>query len=356
MEDLTLSTFDCIIVGAGPAGSTALRQLAKLGVHAAALGKESFPRYKPCGGAISATTARQLDFPWEDLIDASSYHLELSCHGSHPLTLSTDRPFAHFVMRDRFDQRLLDAAIDAGGRFYPNRRVTHIEQSDDMVSIHTTQGVFRARYVIGADGANGVVARAIGLYHRFRGIAIEAEITPPPPILERYRDHVVLTYADPPWGYSWVFPKANRLSVGSGTFSQNRAPIKSSFQAFLSRMDLANYPMDIYGHPIPTGGSHQRLWVPRIVLAGDAAGLNDPLSGEGIAHAVTSGRIAAHHIYHALQTGETDFHRYEDEIRRHIIDDLVRAASIAQKMYTFPRLFFGCSPRVLQRLKVTSVL
>lgn len=314
MEDLTLSTFDCIIVGAGPAGSTALRQLAKLGVHAAALGKESFPRYKPCGGAISATTARQLDFPWEDLIEASLYHLELSCHGSHPLTLSTDRPFAHFVMRDRFDQRLLDAAIDAGGRFYPNRRVTHIEQSDDMVSIHTTQGVFRARYVIGADGANGVVARAIGLYHRFRGIAIEAEITPPPPILE------------------------------------------SSFQAFLSRMDLANYPMDIYGHPIPTGGSHQRLWVPRIVLAGDAAGLNDPLSGEGIAHAVTSGRIAAHHIYHALQTGETDFHRYEDEIRRHIIDDLVRAASIAQKMYTFPRLFFGCSPRVLQRLKVTSVL
>ena len=112
--------FDCVVVGAGPSGSTALRQLALAGVSACAIDKATFPRYKPCGGAISALTARELDFEWEDLVESSLRRVELTYRHGPPLVCESDRPFARFVMRDLFDHRLLEAAIDAGGEFFPN--------------------------------------------------------------------------------------------------------------------------------------------------------------------------------------------------------------------------------------------
>lgn len=332
--------YDCIVVGAGPAGASALRDLALAGVRACAVDKASFPRYKPCGGAISALTASQLDFPWEDLVEASLHHVELAYRYGPPLHLKSDRPFARFVMRDRFDQRLLEAAQEAGGDFYPEHNVTDVAVDETGVTVRTGRGDFRAPYVIGADGANGVVARAIGLFHQERGIAMEAEVSAPPDVLEAYSGRVYISYADPPWGYGWIFPKAQKLSVGVGTFSRRRGPIKESFHHFLEKTGLSPYPMEIFGHPIPTGGTHNPVWAPRVLLTGDAAGLNDPLSGEGIAHAVRSGKIAARHVADALGSGRVDFPEYQEEIRREIVDDLARAAWIANKLYTFPKVFF----------------
>lgn len=334
-----MKTIDCVIVGAGPAGSSALKYLAQKGVDAICIDKETFPRYKPCGGAISALTARQLDFPWEDLIEASLSHIDLSLMHRDPISLSTDEPFAHFVMRDRFDHRLLDVALEAGGRFYPGHAVTRIERKKEFVEVTTSKGDFRARYVIGADGTNSVVAREIGHFYDSRGIAMEAEIKAPPHILKRYENRIYVSYAQPPHGYGWIFPKANQLSVGVGTFSNKRNPIKPVFDKFLHTTELAGFPMDVFGHPIPAGGKRHTLWVPRIVLVGDAAGLNDPLSGEGIAHGIRSGYIAARHIFEAINEDIVDFDAYQKEIDDDIVDDLVKAAWIAKRMYTFPKAF-----------------
>jgi len=334
-------TYDCIIAGAGPAGSTALRQLALLGVKAVAVDKAVFPRHKPCGGAISALTSRELDFDWRDLVEASLHTVELAHKYSHPLLCKSDQPFAHFVMRERFDYRLLEKAVEAGGEFLPGHAVTGVEREEDgWVIVHTTRGDLKARVVIGADGANGEVAHSAGLFNFERGIAIEAEVEPTDELARAYRDKVYLSYADPPWGYGWIFPKSGRLSVGVGTFSRRRGAIKDAFERFLEQTGLAGLPMQVYGHPIPTGGTRRRIWKDRILLVGDAAGLNDPLSGEGIAHAVLSGKIAAKHVADALDRGEFDFSGYQVEIDERIVSELARAAWIAEKLYTFPRLFF----------------
>jgi len=333
-------TYDCVVVGAGPAGSSALRQLGLRGINAVAIDKEAFPRHKPCGGAISALTARELDFEWQDLAEASLHKVELAFKYNRPLLCESDQPFAHFVMRDRFDNRLLEKAIEAGGTFLPGRAVTGVHVEEDGVRVSTTNGELKAKVVIGADGVNGQVARSIGLFNFDRGIAIEAEIDATPELMDRYRDKVYLSYADPPWGYGWVFPKAGRLSVGVGTFSRRRKAIKDSFSRFLEQTGLANLPMKVYGHPIPTGGKPRRIWSERVLLAGDAAGLNDPLSGEGIAHAVLSGKTAAQHVAAALESGDFRFEGYQSAIDDRIVAELARAASIAEKLYTFPRLFY----------------
>lgn len=335
-----MKRFECIVVGAGPAGSTALRRLAQLGVKACAVDKAAFPRYKPCGGAISALTSRELDFQWEDLIEASLHRVDLSFRHNEPLRCESDAPFAHFVMRDRFDHRLLEKAIEAGGQFIPEAGVTGIEPNDDGVIVRTNKGAFQADVVIGADGANGPTARAVGLFRSDRGIAVEAEIDAPSEVLARYQDRVYISYAEPPWGYGWVFPKKDRLSVGVGTFSHRRRAIKDAFEHFLQATQLDGLPMEVYGHPIPTGGDPRPIYTGRVVLTGDAAALNDPLSGEGIAHAVLSGKIAANHVVKAMEQGQFDFSDYQEEIQRRIVDELGRAASIAEKLYTFPRLFY----------------
>lgn len=344
-------SYDCVVAGAGPCGSTALRQLALRGVKAVAVDKRSFPRHKPCGGAISALTARELDFEWKDLAEASLRKVELAYKYNRPLVCESKEPFAHFVMRERFDNRLLEKAIEAGGEFLPEHAVTGVEVQRDGVLVRTSQGDLKAQVVIGADGVNGEVARSLGLFNFDRGIAIEAEIEADDALMEAYRDKVYLSYADPPWGYGWVFPKAGRLSVGVGTFSRRRKAIKDAFDTFLERTGLSGLPMEVYGHPIPTGGKRRTIWGERVMLAGDAAGLNDPLSGEGIAHAVLSGKLAAAHAARALERGDFAFHDYQREIDERIVSELARAAAIADKLYTFPRLFywlFEKSPETLE--------
>ena len=208
------------------------------------------------------------------------------------------------------------------------------------MTIETSRGAFRATVVVGADGANSRVAKAIGLFNHDRGVAIEAEVTPTPSLLESYRDKVYVSYADPAWGYGWIFPKKERLSVGVGTFSKSRRDVKEAFHRFLHARGLTDLPMQVYGHPIPTGGSPRPIASDRVLLAGDAAGLNDPLSGEGIAHAIGSGKVAARHVITALSTGDFAFRRYQEEIDKGVVADLGRARWIAHKLYAFPRLFY----------------
>lgn len=347
-----IQQYDCIIVGGGPAGSTALRQLARAGVNACVIDKATFPRYKPCGGAISALTARHLAFDWSDTIEASLHTVQLSLNFGKRLTVQSEIPIAHFVMRDRFDYLLLQEAIAAGGKVHEGVKIEHIQVHPDHVEITTAEhGRYRAPVLIGADGANSIVARQTGLFDPERGIAIEAEIDVDTEGYAPYDNTVFLNYGTPTWGYGWVFPKSERLSVGVAVFQSKRHGLKDAFHTLLSRLHLNEYPLQVYGHPIPTGGRNREIKRDRVLLAGDAAGLNDPLSGEGIAHAVHSGKIAAEHVAAALESGDFSFNAYAAEIDEKISQDLRRAAWLARKLYSFPRPFFWLfqrSPATLQ--------
>lgn len=280
-----------------------------------------------------------LPFDWSHTIEAALHHVELSCRLGPPLRLGADKPYAHFVQRARFDNLLLEKAIEAGGEVRQGALVKEIEVHGEYVEVQTSHGTFRSSVLVGADGANSVVARSLNLFDKQRGIAIDAEVYVPDAVYRRFQDTVYLSYGDPVGGYGWVFPKGDHLSVGVGTFYSKREPLQEPLDRLLAHLDLAEYRIEKFGHPIPDGGRPRTIHTQRALLVGDAAGLNDPLSGEGIAHAVSSGAIAATHISSALGTGDFSFDAYQRHIDREIRSELRRAAWIAHKMYRYPRIF-----------------
>jgi len=315
-----------------------LRALAQAGVRACALDKADFPRHKPCGGGISIRTVAELDFEWKDLVEAAPRTIEFALRDLYPVRKESEAPFL-LVMRSEFDARLLERAIEAGGRFYPHHLVQGVEVDENGVVVQTDRGLFHAPVVIGADGAKGCVARSIGLHSRAHGIALDAEIEAPPEVVAEYQDSVYFSFADPPWGYSWISPKRRTLSAGVGKVTQRIGSLKETLNRFLQGKKLSGYPMRLFGHPVPLWSGQQRHAAPRALLVGDAAGLVDPLMGEGIAYAVKSGKIAAHHVTRALESGDFSFEGYSVDINAGIGLELTRAGDFAHRFYTFPRIF-----------------
>ncbi|HEX6971315.1 MAG TPA: geranylgeranyl reductase family protein, partial [Limnochordia bacterium] len=334
--------YDCAVVGTGPAGANALRHLARRGRRVIGIDKARFPRYKTCGGAISALAAAELDFEWRSVSEAVLRRVRLALRLGSEIVLDAPSPICHFVMRDRFDHLLVERAQEAGADILQGVSLRGIEIRSDHARLTTSAGEIAARCVIAADGANSAAAEALGLFERDRGIAIEAEVRAPQPILEAHRDTAYVSYADPPWGYGWCFPKAEHLSVGVGTLSGRHRGVKQAFERLLAQLGLTDAEMRVHGHPIPALRARRprKLARPRALLAGDAAGLADPLSGEGIAHALASGRLAAQHVDEALRKGDFSFEGYQAEIQRTIGRELKIAAWIANRLYAFPRLLF----------------
>jgi flavin-dependent dehydrogenase len=200
----------------------------------------------------------------------------------------------------------------------------------------------RARVVVGADGANGLVARAAGLQKMRRlAAALEAEMDLPSASIEAWRGVWHLDFGAVPWGYGWIFPKAERLSVGIGTFRPDR---HYNLRRFLDRF-LASEPtlqsprhVSLRGHLLPVGGRFEPVHAPRVLLVGDAAGLVDPFTGEGIYTAIKSGMMAAEAIACGLKSGEVSFAQYSPCIHAAFHRDYRYAWALNKVFYRVPRL------------------
>ncbi len=333
--------YDCIVVGLGPAGSTVLRDISLAGVRALGIDKAVFPRDKCCGGAISAAAERQLQVPaWEETVEAELYTVRVALRLGDELTHTAQEPICRFVMRKQFDHVLLEAAKDAGATVLCGEPVVDVEITPSGATVHTSTRSLKARCLVGCDGANGRVARSLGLQPQRSGAAIEQEISVPEKVSRRWYGEVYVSYGTPPWGYGWIFPKKHGLSTGAGSFSPRNSQLPLHLKRLLEHCQLDGYPSRRSGHPIPLGGRRRSLHRGSVCLAGDAASLCDPLSGEGISHALLSGHIAARHVLEYLNGGAQDFSAYQAEIEERITRELALARWIAGQLYRLPRLFF----------------
>lgn len=348
-----LERFDCVVVGLGPAGSTALRDLAQAGVRALGIDRAIFPRPKPCGGALSARAEEQIDVSgWEETVEAQLQTVRVALRRGREIRHTAEKVICRFVMRDQFDHLLLRAAAAAGAQVREGQALRSVELTYPGVVLDTPLGKISAECLLGCDGANSLVARSVGLPHTERGVAVEAEIEAPPDVLEQWSGQVYVSYAEPAWGYGWVFPKSNRLSAGAGSFAPRSPGLRQVLSRFLAHCGLDGYPKCVLGHPIPLGGKHRPVQTGPVLLAGDAASLCDPLSGEGISHALLSGHIAARHVVEYLDGAVTDFSQYQQEIDSTIVADLALARWIARRLYVAPGLFFRLFERSPQTLDI----
>lgn len=346
--------YDVIVVGSGPGGSTLARKLSKQGFKVALLDKSSFPRYKVCGGGLTRRAAKQLDIEFQSIVRDEITSMELCCKGQHRFTFHKDTPFIQMVMRDEFDDLLLKAAIDEGVEFFPSTRVNQVISAESGVSIHTDRGPCRGRYLVGADGVNSTVAKQVGLMaDKQRILALEYELKVHPDDLNRYKGKVAIDYGFIKGGYAWVFPKRDHLSVGVGLGTRDGQFLQRKLMEYLDREQLSGEFSSQKGFFLSVGGSDPIVAKGRTALIGDAAGLVDPLMGEGIYYALRSANILASVFAQSIESNPDEpFGPYQAQVEREILSELRLFQRAGKMFHTAPKQFhkiFVRQPKIVDR-------
>ncbi|MEE8421676.1 MAG: geranylgeranyl reductase family protein [Dehalococcoidia bacterium] len=338
------SEHDVIVVGAGPAGSTVARELAIRGRDVLLLDRARFPRDKPCGGAVTVRSASLLPFDLSPIVEdvVSGAHLRLG--DGRQVERMADRPLAYMTQRSRFDHFLVEHAQEAGAEFRDGAagHVRTIRQHDDGFDVQTDGVVHRARSLIGADGANGVVGALLGFEHpRESAVALEAHVPYPDGVPPWLRGRVALQFGWMAGGYGWLFPKGDHINVGVGGW---KAIVGSRLRPSLDRLCRA-YDIDpatlthLRGHHLPMMRPGAPLWAGGALLVGDAAGLVDPLSGEGIYQALASAVAAAPAVDDYLAGVTQSPAGYQRTVERELLPDIVASHTLTEILHAWPLPF-----------------
>jgi geranylgeranyl reductase family protein len=351
---------DVVIVGGGPAGAVAAMTLAARGVRAIVLDKKRFPRDKPCGGGIRASVRRR--FP--DLLAYVAKHVELHeirrVHMESPSGASViaenQTPFYLTLRRIEFDAALLERARETGAIVREAARVTDVSVDADGATVQTIDGrETHARIVIGADGVNSIVARAVRLSDGFgdEALAIDTmEETPLEELAVADRDAIYVAYGYRGWpGYGYVFPKARHVDAGVGfLLSFYRGLDGTPWDHHAAFLDGAMKKAIVRGtshrenfkaYRLPLGGPLARTYGDRVMLVGDAAGCVNAYTGEGIYHAMVTGEHAGATAADAIARGDFTaraLESYETRWRREVGHELVDSVRIQQRLFADPTL------------------
>lgn len=332
--------YDIIVVGLGPAGATAAYELSKKGFNVLALDKQKHPRYKPCGGGLTAKIENILEQEFKNVVGRTISKVNFTFKGYGDIHAISDQPLVYMVMRDVFDNFLVEKARFAGSEIHEQEKVTHVEEGTDSVLVMTEKNTYSANLLIGADGVNGIVARSLGLKPRKRtAVLIEGEVKVREEIFKKLSEEILFDFGSVPYGYGWIFPKADHLSLGVGGWKKMIKNPKPYYSMFLSDQYLQDKieSEKKSGYTIPIFDGVSKITTPRTMLAGDAAALVDPFLGEGIYYAIRSGQIAADVANDMLQ-GNTTTATYQERIAREIYSELEYARNIGMVFYTFPKI------------------
>ncbi|MDE2745129.1 MAG: geranylgeranyl reductase family protein [Chloroflexota bacterium] len=342
--------WDALVVGAGPAGATAARRLSLAGASTLLLEKQSLPRYKACGGGVPARTLRLLNNL--DIAPVSEGYvdtIDVSRFGRRQFRKASNRPLAWMVMRDRFDQFLTDLAAESGASVRDATPVQSIIEGDGCYEVETSTGAVRARHLLAADGATGPTARWLGIDSApTRSAAYEVEVVAPRDALDHWHQAANVDIGYRPWGYGWVFPKDGKLSVGVVTAPNRGRTIRKQTDRYLGRLGLADADvLNVQGHPIRYRRSiGEPVARGRALLLGDAAGLADEFTAEGIAYAVHSANLAADAVLNSNNPAAV----YTESVNQRIQPELNAARTISRLYYwcvtTWPWLALTASRHI----------
>jgi geranylgeranyl reductase family protein len=343
-------SYDAIVVGMGPGGAVAAAELSRAGLKVLAFDKECHPRYKVCGGGLSARITQILDIDLSAVVEQTIYGVRFAYRGKESVLIASSSPIAYMVMRDRLDFHLGQTAQRAGADIHYGERVVAIAEDESGVDVITTRGRYRAGVVVGADGANSLVARQWFPDRPVSRVpALESEVLVGNDAVPD-AGLILVDVGAASQGYGWMFPKQGRLSVGLGEFRLKSQRLRASFDRFVQaypRLRGWTVPRPL-GHPIPVfvpncnGKTKPKssLVRGRVLLVGDAGHLVDPLFGEGIYYAVRSAQLAARAIVRSMTGGHGLLTEYDADVGREIVPDFEVTARIARVVYGFPYLCF----------------
>ena len=332
-----MERFDVLVVGAGPAGSTAAYRLAREGASVLLADRAEFPRDKPCGGGLTMRAVRQLPFSVDPVVEDRSTRVEFGLDFRSHFERHTEEPLVLMTQRSRLDAFLAERAAEAGADFRDGARVTDLELTATGVQARVNGAKIAANTALGADGANGVTAKSLGLDgERDYGVALEANVPYGVVSRERYQGRLCLELANVPGGYGWVFPKGDHVNVGVGGWEREGPRMREHLARFCREYGIPGDKLEkTRGYRLPLLRPRARLTKDRVALIGDAAGLVDPLSSDGIYEAFLSAKLVAEAIL-ADELG-----RYEHDLRRALSSQLAAAWGAKVALDRFPRLTYA---------------
>jgi geranylgeranyl reductase len=310
------TVYDAVVVGGGPAGATAANELARAGRSVALLDRDG--RAKPCGGAVPPQLLRDFDVPESILVNRVDTARILSPSG-RAVDIPVGNGFVGMVDREHFDEWLRRRAVKSGADRISGSYRRIERDKTDILSVHYapsdarpgTTATLRARSVVGADGALSRVAEQeiVGGSSRHRVVFAYHEIirSPEKPHGDAFEAHRADVYYDgrlSPDFYAWIFPHGETTSVGTGTYEKGFA-LREAVGRLRARTHLDGVET-IRREAAPIPLTPLKRWDNGrdVILAGDAAGVVAPSSGEGIFYAMTGGRLAARSVVELLQTGK----------------------------------------------------
>ncbi|GAB6901654.1 geranylgeranyl reductase family protein [Kineosporia succinea] len=287
--------YDVVVVGAGPAGSSAAAAAARMGARTLIVDRASFPRYKTCGGGLIGVSLAELEgldlprVPVRQEIARASF----TALGQRPANRSSRRRLLSLVDRSEFDAALLDHAASLGAQVRSGVTVTAVTQDVDGALLSTSVGPIRARYVVGADGSASRIARHVGVTLGQVDLGLEYELRATEQHRRTWAGRIHMDWGPIPGSYGWVFPKGDTITVGviarRGTSDEARSYLRN----FTEQQGLADAEvLHESGHLTRCRTTDSPLGQGPVLVAGDAAGLLEPWTREGISFALRSGRIA----------------------------------------------------------------
>jgi geranylgeranyl reductase family protein len=328
------------VIGAGPAGLAAACAAAATGARTVVLERAEHPRYKTCGGGlIGASLAAvdgQIDVPARDQIRSATFTLR----GGREFTREEKEPLLAMVLREEFDQALLHRAVGQGAVLRQRAPVRAIEAAGDCASARLADGsAVTAQVIVGADGSSGVSARHVGVQFEQVDLGLELELAVPPPVAREWAGRVLLDWGKIPASYGWVFPKGDRLTVGVIAARGNGDATRDYLREFTSRLRLGSFEVvRDSGHLTRCRTDRSSLRRGRVIVAGDAAGLLDPWTREGISFALRSGALAGEFAAKAAmsdrdQDAGSSLDEYVAAVARALVPDM-RAGRVLLSAFT----------------------
>ncbi len=336
--------YDLIIVGGGPSGASAGRTAGKRGLLTLLIEKENFPRYKPCGGALSSYGLSCLDFKLpESVIERNISKVRVHFRGRFVEgTKETD--LAVLISRKIFDNFLLEKARETGIEVHTGEKVLDLIEKEDWVEVRTTDNTYLGRFVLISEGSGGTLKYRVRPRDKKTeyGLGLVSEIPDKDgTIRSRFPSTINIHFGIAQGGYGWIFPHAGYYSAGIVGTAQYLGHPKKVLLDFLEENGLSgDFP--VRSHIIPKGGIKGKTLSSRLLLSGDAAGFVDAFTGEGISYAIRSGQLAAETVANLVMYSLklSSLKAYESACRQEFGSYLASSLKLEKIMHRFPEISF----------------
>ena len=334
--------FDCIIVGAGPAGSSSAYHLAKQGHSVLVLDKTAFPRDKSCGGGVSPAIAEWFDFDFSPVVQNHVSQVKYTFKMGDPAEVELEGITPMWmVQRSEFDNFLVEQATSQGAEFKAGVEVQGVQLTGDTWQVTTSEGQFEGKYLIAADGANSQTAKLLGFAEP--ELTVSASLQVPGEVSDRRKVTAFFDFGSLKNGFMWCFPKADGYSFSAAyvrNFKGKADELKKQLYKYAELFGLDPSQGEYMEHPLNLWQTNSPLHSDRALLVGEAAGMVDPLIGEGIRPALYTGVKAAAAVSKAIAGDTNALATYSETVNQEWGENLAKADFLAGLFFKAPKIAY----------------